>query len=404
MKLNYVVQAFGADVVGGAESACRRLAMGMAERGSEVTVLTTCAAESTTWANRLPAGEQTDGPVRVVRFPVASERDPRFLSRSDALFRHPDPPRRLQERWFDAQGPLAPGLIDEIRRRAAEPDLWIFYTYLYYPTIYGLPVVGPRALLHPALHDEPAARLPLVREMIRSAAALSLQTPEEWELVLRFAGWPPAAVRMVGMGVEDHPGDAAAFRRRYALGEAPLLLYLGRVDRGKGTDDLAQWFGAFKDHHPGPLRLVIAGPVVHPPPGHDDILVTGRLSDEERWSALEACTIFVNPSPVESFGIALLEAWARSRPALVNARCAVTVGQARRARAGLPYRDAVEFESALEALMDDPAAARRLGANGRAYAEDYFWQRVLERYERFVEDVADGAGNRQGRSRMVRTR
>jgi glycosyltransferase involved in cell wall biosynthesis len=124
-------------------------------------------------------------------------------------------------------------------------------------------------------------------------------------------------------------------------------------------------------------------------------VVTGRLSDEDRWGALEACTFFVNPSPVESFGIALLEAWGRRKPALVNARCSVTAGHARRARAGLPYWDEVEFAAALETLIADPVAARRLGQNGRAYAETSFWPAVLDRYQGFVTQVAERVANRR---------
>lgn len=393
MRVAYVVQAYGGRVVGGAEAACRHLARRVA-RDAEVTVFTTCAAESATWANHFPPGEEADGGVRVLRFPVVAPRDPGFDRLSDRLFSRPDPPRPLQERWVRAQGPEAPGLVEEIRRRAEEFDLWVFYTYLYYPTIFGLPAVAGRAVLHPALHDEPPARLPIVRERLRAARALSLQTHEEWELTLRLAGWPDAMIRVVGMGVEEGAGDVDAFRGRFGLGGDPYLLSLGRVDRGKGTDDLVAAFARFKERHRGPLRLVLAGPVVHRPPECADVVVTGALTDDERWAGLEGCTVFVHPSPFESFGIVLLEAWMKHRPALVSARSPVTSGHARRARAGLPYGDPLEFEAALEVLLADPAGARRLGLNGGAYAEQYRWERVIVRYRSFLDEVAAAVSRR----------
>jgi glycosyltransferase involved in cell wall biosynthesis len=396
VKVFYVVQRYGREVVGGAEAACRQLARHLAPH-ADVTVFTTCALEATTWANHYPPGEAGEDGVRIVRFPVAGGRDPGFLRMSRRVFSRPDPPMKLQQEWVRAQGPESPELITAIAARADEPDLWVFYTYLYYPTVVGLPIVGPRALLHPALHDEPAARLPVVRDAVRSAAALSLHTPEEWELVLRLVGWPPAMVGMVGIGVEEGTGDVAAFRSRFGLGSDPYLLYLGRVDRGKGTDELAGAFIRGKERQRGwwgPLRLVMAGPVVHQPPEHPDVVVTGRLSDGERWAALEGCEVFAQPSVNESFGLSLLEAWTKGKPALVSAHGPVTSGHVRRARGGLAYADPVEFEAAVDVLLSEPRGARQLGTNGRAYAEAYLWDRVSIRYRAFVEQVAAAVAGR----------
>ncbi|HMC08573.1 MAG TPA: glycosyltransferase family 4 protein [Actinomycetota bacterium] len=391
MEASFVVQRYGPEVVGGAESACRELALRLAATGAGVTVLTTCATDAATWANRLPPGESADGPVAVLRFPTAAERDPGFEQLSRRLFAHEDPPRSLQQRWVRAQGPFAPGLVEEIRSRAGEPDVWVFYTYLYHPTLAGLPLVAARAVLHPALHEEAPARLPLVAEVVRSAAALSVQTPEEWELVLRTVGWPPSKLRMIGMGVQEGEGDVEAFRRRAGLDGEPYLLSLGRVGEGKGTDRLARMFAAFKRRHPGPLKLVLAGPVVQAPPEADGVVVTGVLSDAERWGALRGCCAFVHPSPLESFAIVLIEAWMCSKPALVNGWCRVTSGHARRARAGLEYRDYAEFEAALEVLLGDPRGATAIGANGLRYAERYRWEPVIARYRSLLEEVAAGA-------------
>ena len=86
-------------------------------------------------------------------------------------------------------------------------------------------------------------------------------------------GWPPGRAGLVGLGVDEGKGDPNAFRSRVGLGDDPYLMYLGRVEDGKGTTDLARMFAAFKGRHPGPLKLVIAGPVVRPPPPHDDVVV-----------------------------------------------------------------------------------------------------------------------------------
>ena len=397
MKLYFVVQRYGDRVIGGAEAACRQLALRMSS-SADVTVLTTCAEESTSWANSYPAGEARDQSVRVLRFPTASKRASRFEALSQKLFRKPQPSRRLEEKWVRAQGPYSPSLIKEIAKRADEPDLWIFYTYLYHPTIAGLPHVSDRSVLHPALHDEPPARLGIVREALRSPAGISLQTNEEWKLLIRFAGWPRAQIRLVGMGADDERGNPDAFRKKAGLDLEPYLLYLGRVDRGKGTDQLALDFIRFKSSHPSNLKLVIAGPLVHEPPSHDDIITTGPLSEDERWDALEGCEIFVHPSPFESFGIVLIEAMMKGKPALVSRHSPVTTGHAIESRGAIPYGDTYDFESALAILREEPAVARRLGESARAYAERFRWEHVIERYRSFLEEVHDRVSAGGGRS------
>jgi len=101
------------------------------------------------------------------------------------------------------------------------------------------------------------------------------------------------------------------------------------------------------------------------------------------------------PSPAESFGIVLLEAWTKAKPVLVNGHCAVTAGHARRSRGGLAYRDYADFEAALEILLGEPQTAATLGANGRACAEGFGWDSVMDRYQLFLERVAGGGGYRR---------
>ena len=382
-----MVQRYGPHIVGGAEAACRQFATRLAARGAEVTVFTSCATDAVTWANALPAGESTDDGVRVVRYPTTQPRDPGFERLSHRLFSPGQPDLALEDRWIEAQGPLVPGLVAAIDGQ--DPDLWVFYTYLYYPTLVGLPKVAPRAVLHPALHDEPPSRLSRVREVLRSAAGIYLHSPEEWELVLARAGWPRAQLGLVGLGVEEGTGDPAAFRARAGLGDDPYVLYLGRVEDGKGTTDLARMFAAYARSHPGPLKLVVAGPVTKAPPPDGAVVVTGTLTDQERWGAMAGARAFVHPSPLESFAIVLFEAWTKALPVLVNGNCRVTAGHAARARGGLPYRDFAEFSAALELVTGDPAVARGLGANGKAYAAGFAWDRVMDRYEAFLERVIE---------------
>ena len=68
-KLAVVVQRYGAEVNGGAETAARWLAEHLASM-AEVHVLTTCAQDYTTWANVYEPGRSLVNGVHLHRFPV----------------------------------------------------------------------------------------------------------------------------------------------------------------------------------------------------------------------------------------------------------------------------------------------------------------------------------------------
>jgi glycosyltransferase involved in cell wall biosynthesis len=97
----------------------------------------------------------------------------------------------------------------------------------------------------------------------------------------------------------------------------------------------------------------------------------------------------VMPSPFESLSMVVLEAWNRSLPVLVNARCAVLRGQVLRADGGLYYRTASEFTAAVGLLLENRDLAAQLGRQGFEYVDrEYRWPTVMAK----VEDLLKKAG------------
>jgi glycosyltransferase involved in cell wall biosynthesis len=134
----------------------------------------------------------------------------------------------------------------------------------------------------------------------------------------------------------------------------------------------------------------MAGPVVHQPDEHPDVLVTGPLTEPLKWGALAGASLLVNPSANESFSIVLLEAWSAGRPALVNARCGPTLEHVRRSHGGLAFGSYAAFEAALDRILADEATARAMGRAGRSYVERSFaWPVVTARYRAWLERLAE---------------
>src|SRR5438552_15129475 len=69
-KIAFITPRFGDDVVGGSEAVMREAAVGLAGRGWEVDVLTTCARDHYTWRNEYPAGITHLGGLTLRRFPA----------------------------------------------------------------------------------------------------------------------------------------------------------------------------------------------------------------------------------------------------------------------------------------------------------------------------------------------
>ena len=405
MRLLFVVQRYGPEVAGGAEAGCRELATRLAGRGHEVDVLTSRATSYVDWANAYPEGSTVEDGVTVHRLSVDHPRDPRFFGplNGRVAWSSGHSPLFLQREWMRAQGPSLPALVPWLEANAAGFDVAVFVTYLYATTWAGLRVAAglvPTVLM-PAAHDEPPLWLELFDEMLRLPSAYAFLTEEEQLLVDRRARVRvPSAV--VGLGVDlDTVGDEARFRASCAVGDRPYLLYVGRLDPGKGSDELYDHFTTYRARHPGPLALVVVGDPVKPLPPHPDVVTTGFVSDELKAGAIAGCEALVMPSYFESFSLVLVEAWAQRRPGLVNGRCDVLRGQARRSGGALPYRGYGEFEAAVEMLTGDAQLRRTLGERGRAYAESrYRWEDVLDHTEQLLRIAV--TRHRRAQPRLVR--
>ena len=212
----------------------------------------------------------------------------------------------------------------------------------------------------------------------------------------RFSGVSDRA-EVIGVGVDlDRPADGGtAFRAAHGLGDRPYLVFVGRVDPAKGSEELLDFFAAYKERAPGPLALAVVGDPVRPLDEHPDVIHAGFVSEELKESALSGALALVQPSYFESFSMILTEAWTHAKPALVQGHCEVLAGQSRRSGGGIPYRGYAEFGAALDLLLSDAGLRDRLGQAGRRHVEErYAWDRVLDRYERLLRSVRQPCGAR----------
>src|SRR5262245_8610564 len=231
-KLAIIVHRCHESIAAGSEALAWQYAQ-LLRDAYEVEVLTTTAMDYVTWANVLPAGvERRDG-VTLRRFPVPIGRsgywhqlhlrlkeDYNLWVRQEGRLLGPHCgvwSVALQEEFLRHQGPYSEPLLQHLEAHGHEYHRFLFVTYVYPTTYFGLGCVPPeRSLLVPTLHDEPAAYLQVFRTAAHGVRSLVWLTEAEQRLGTRLWGSLPG--RVVAMPVQTAPAAP-----REDLG--PYLLY-----------------------------------------------------------------------------------------------------------------------------------------------------------------------------------
>jgi glycosyltransferase involved in cell wall biosynthesis len=411
MRVAFVVPRYGADLLAGPEHQTRLAAERLAGH-HQVDVLTTCAADARTWANVYAEGSDRLRGVTVRRFATARTTDPVALARAaDRIFfgRHS---RQEEVDWLRQRGPWSPALADYLERQHAHYDVLVFVTVLQPAAILGVRCAPSKAVLVPALADGPELELKLVQECLAGAAGFAWQSDLERTLVSSRVHLRHLAEDVVGCGVDlpdgdlpEDPGEwrlvgasdrealpphldgaANAFRRRYRL-YGPFVLQAGRIEAGKGHEELLEYFQHYVANG-GDARLVMMGSKLMPLPDDPGVKFGGALPDEERLHSLEAASVVVISSPDDSQLMLALEALSVGTPILVNARATTIVHHCRESQAGLFYADRWEFTEALRLLIRETGLRSAMSGNARRYvSRHYRWPAVLARYERLFEQL-----------------
>ena len=184
------------------------------------------------------------------------------------------------------QGPCAPELFDYLRQAKGDYDAFIFFTYLYATTYFGLPLVADKALLVPTAHDEWPIHLGMWNRLFELPRAFAFNSEEELSFLRRRFPAAPLQGDIVGVAVDPpERTDAAAFRKRHGI-DGPYVLFLGRIDAAKGVDRLLEDFGAYqRGTGDEQTELILAGKPVMDLPTRPRVRAVGFLEERDKWDA-----------------------------------------------------------------------------------------------------------------------
>jgi alpha-1,3-rhamnosyl/mannosyltransferase len=205
-----------------------------------------------------------------------------------------------------------------------------------------------------------------------------------------YTSIPPERVRVVPNGVVlDIAPDGAVAETRHRLGleGAPYVLWVGSLEPRKNVGLLVDAFARWAARSDLPHRLVLAGPAgwvedkgATLAPARelgDRVRTVGRVDDETVKALYRGADLFAFPSLHEGFGIPVLEAMAQGTAVLAADIAPIREVAGDGARLLLPD-DPGAWADAIGELLGGDAERARLGAAGRARAEQFSWRRCAE--------------------------
>jgi phosphatidylinositol alpha-1,6-mannosyltransferase len=200
--------------------------------------------------------------------------------------------------------------------------------------------------------------------------------------------------------------DPSAVRAQYGLNGRRWLLTVARLTRHKGIDTGLQALAQLRDRYPDLGYAVVGsggdlprlGAMAHDLGVSDRVRFLTDVPDRDLPGLYNLADIYLGLSRqtegnVEGFGLSLVEAGACGVP-VIGGRSGGIPDAVREDETGLlvDSERVDEVGSAVRHLLDDRAAARRLGAGGRRAVETYYnWNRVAADLDRIGHEFGHSA-------------
>jgi glycosyltransferase involved in cell wall biosynthesis len=240
------------------------------------------------------------------------------------------------------------------------------------------------------------------RQLIKNASACIAITKSEIDDFLGY-GVDMKKIHIIPNGIdpEDFPEDISSdelknFRSRHGLGEYPIILFMGRLNRIKGPDLLLEAFFSVSKVFPA-HRLVFVGPdnglelslkkAVGSAGLDGRVRFLGYLGGREKACAYRMADVLVIPSRQEAMSLVVLEAGISGTPVLATDRC----GLDDLAAEGVVKIVAPTSEAISEGLLDllrHPVEARDTGVRlKRSVCSRYLWSTQAGHYLRLFQEI-----------------
>lgn len=407
-KVAFVVTGYGININGGAEQHCRMLAERLIS-SYDVEVLTTCIQDYVKGKNEFSEGTELINGVLVRRFeanPIKPELHAFYVRKTKWIRRlrkclyqfsllrfvanvHPV----WRSMWAKEQKVMqsylfySPQLITYIQKHKCDYKA-IIPINISYPLAYYASLSAPeKTILIPTMHYESSTFRAIYTEVFTKVAYIGFNTTAEQKLGENIFGKKMSPRGIISVGIDESvDADWGEVKAKYKLPDE-YLLYVGRIDKGK-LNHVVDYFLSYKaKYKQSNLKFVLVGGLFSKPVKHLDIVYTGFVNDDEKYSIIQHAKVFVNPSRFESLSLILLEGMSRGKAMLVNGNCTVLKEHCLKSNgAAFYYWDKSDFISKLWRIENSEKLRLQMGEKGRGYVEEnYSWSIILGRLKRVIE-------------------
>ncbi|MGB0186854.1 MAG: glycosyltransferase family 4 protein [Flavobacteriaceae bacterium] len=372
-KIAIVSHQYGENICGGAEFHARILAEHLTAY-FEVTVLTSESLDSTT--------DKHKKGLTLKRFPVKDTLFHRVINRKSKgalwiklllklgfIILNKKAAYKVLERSL-----YTPDLLRFLSKHKNDFDVVIFFSYLFYPTFFGMKLVKEKAILIPLAHDEPTFyKTP--KKLFSTPALTLFNTQVEKELVQQKISISENKCSVVGCGIDE----TISLDNKTPYPK-PYLLYVGRIVKMKGADLLINHFIQFVKEHPKyGLKLLLLGNKKLKIPDHEDVVYMGFTPEKEKFQYLNNALALVNPSYLESLSLVVLESFFVETPVIVNGECNVLQKHIEKSNAGFAFKNYTDFERAVLTLLNNGRSYQKMAQNGKNYYQKKYSWKVVEK-------------------------
>ena len=255
---------------------------------------------------------------------------------------------------------------------------------------------------------EPDLRIEAETRIAQSADRIICAGEHERQVLVDLYGADAGRTAIVPCGVDlrrFRPMDRDACRRALGLGDAPLVLFVGRVEPLKGIDILVE---AMAQLERTDAKLLIVGGDAQAAPEiarlnaraaalgvAGRIVALGAVDQSQLPSYYNAADVCVVPSFYESFGMVAVESMACGTPVIASR----VGGLATTIRDGetsylIPWRCPEPFAERIDLLIENDELRRNFGRAARRGVHRFGWPRIAAalaaEYTRLWTERAEG--------------
>lgn len=206
----------------------------------------------------------------------------------------------------------------------------------------------------------------------------------------------PNGIRAEKFQFEFPEAERAAFRKRFAAPDQPLIFFVGRMVREKGVQVLIQAMPIVRTEFPNAILVIVGGgyrahleEFVRFCHIEDAVRFTGFIPDSDLLRLYRVIDVAVYPSLYEPFGIVALEAMAAGAPVVVSDAGGLKEVVRHEETGILTWAGNPESVAwgILRVLQDPTAAQRRVKNAQKAVQRDFNWRRIAQHTQQVYKRV-----------------